>query len=75
MHSDEREQIRKYIHVEAMMKHVTNLAQEPALSWGEDSVPVRGLIERVNQSQKKKWREYAQTNTRGNSSSSRTDVA
>jgi len=75
MHSIDREQIRKYIHVSATMKHVTDLEQGPALSWAERSAPVRELIERVNQAQKNKWREYAQTNTRRNSSPSRAEFA
>jgi len=75
MHSINREQIWKYIHVGATMKHVHARGQKPALSWPERSAPVREHIECVNQSQKNKWREYAQANTRRNSSPSRAEFA
>lgn len=76
MHSiDPEKRFHKYIHVDAVLKHAPTEQTGPVLSWPQHSESVGRLIEHVNRTQSKKWREYAKTNSRRNRGPSRASTA
>lgn len=76
MHSiDLKKRFHKYIHVDAVLKHVPTDQTGRALSWQQQSESVGRLIELVNRAQTEKWRDYAKANPHRSRGPSRASTA
>jgi hypothetical protein len=72
---DWEERIRRYVHVEALLKHVVPSTAHNADGKVFSAVSTQKLIEYASRSQAGKWRKYAQPQNGGCDRSPRIDAS
>jgi hypothetical protein len=72
---DSEEHLRRYLHVEALLKHVAPGTVHAAGGTVFSAASTQKLIEYASRSQAGKWRKYAQSQNGGSDRSPRIDAS